>query len=74
MMVAWTNGDNSGCEKWWNSGFILNAELTWSADKLNVVCEISQNDSEDFNLSISMMKVLFPEIRKTAKEAGLGGQ
>lgn len=50
MMVTWTNGDSSGHEKWWDSGFILNAEMTWFAGKLDVVYERSQNDYKDFNL------------------------
>lgn len=56
------------------SGFILDAELMRSADKLNVVCDRSQNDLGDFNLNTGTVKVLFPEIRKTAKEADLEGQ
>lgn len=35
--------------KWWDSAFILKAEVTEFADKLDVVSERSKNDSKVFN-------------------------
>lgn len=50
-MVAWTNSGRSGGERGLGSGFISKAEPAEFADKLDIVCERSQNDSKDFNLS-----------------------